>query len=171
LFVGVAGRLAFEASRHPALHPGRSAQILLDGNVVGWLGQLSPKFAKRYKNIELPYVFEVDYRALSKSRNIRFEPLSEQPTVRRDLALVVADDVAVATLIAAIESVDAAELRSIQVFDVFRGQGLETGFKSVALGLIFQDKASTLTDDRVEKIIERVLAALDERCDARIRGE
>jgi phenylalanyl-tRNA synthetase beta chain len=171
LFVGVAGRLAFEATRHPALHPGRSAQILLDGNVVGWLGQLSPKFAKRYKNIELPYLFEVDYRALSKSRNIRFEPLSEQPTVRRDLALVVADDVAVATLIAAIESVDAAELRSIQVFDVFRGQGLETGFKSVALGLIFQDKASTLTDDRVEKIIERVLAALDERCDARIRGE
>ncbi|MES1946265.1 phenylalanyl-tRNA ligase subunit beta [Salinisphaera sp. C84B14] len=171
LFAGSAGRLGFEAARHPALHPGRSARILLDGVAVGWLGQLSPSMAKRYKNIGLPYVFEVDYEALAKASSIRFESLSEQPTVRRDLALVVADGVPVAALVDAIESVDSPELRSIQVFDMFRGEGLETGFKSVALGLIFQDKASTLTDDRVEKIIDRVLAVLRERCDARIRGE
>ncbi|MES1940700.1 phenylalanyl-tRNA ligase subunit beta [Salinisphaera sp. T5B8] len=171
LFAGVPGRLTFEAAAHPALHPGRSAQIVLDGKPVGWLGQLSPDFSKRYKNIELPYVFEVDYEALGKPGDIRFEALSEQPTVRRDLALVVAEGVPVAALVDAIESVDVPELRSVQIFDVFRGEGLETGFKSVALGLIFQDKASTLTDERVEKIIDRVLTALHERCDARIRGE
>ena len=171
LFAGTAGRLAFEAATHPALHPGRTARILLDGTAVGWMGQLSPAFSKRYKNIALPYVFEVDYEAVRKAPVIRFEALSEQPTVRRDLALVVAEAVPVAALVDAIESVDSPELRSIQVFDVFRGEGLETGFKSVALGLIFQDKASTLTDDRVEKIIDRVLAVLRERCDARIRGE
>ena len=102
---------------------------------------------------------------------MRFEPLSEQPTVRRDLAVVVAEKTPVASLVGAIESVNEAAIRSIEVFDLFRGEGLETGFKSVALGLIFQDKASTLTDEGVDTIITRVVAALAEQCDARIRGE
>jgi len=171
LFSGTSGRLSFVAARHAALHPGRSAQIYLGDKPVGWVGQLSPVFTKRYKNSELPYLFELDSSALPLEAAVRFEPLSEQPTVRRDLAVVVAEKTPVASLVGAIESVNEAAIRSIEVFDLFRGEGLETGFKSVALGLIFQDKASTLTDEGVDTIITRVVAALAEQCDARIRGE
>ncbi|MES1927600.1 phenylalanyl-tRNA ligase subunit beta [Salinisphaera dokdonensis CL-ES53] len=171
LFARVPSRPAFEAAEHPALHPGRSARIVLNGAPVGWVGQLSPKFGKRYKNNDLPYLFEVDSSALAISSAVRFEELSEQPVMRRDLAVVVEESTPVSSLLAAIESVDESALRSTEVFDLFRGPGLETGFKSVALGLIFQDKASTLTDEGVDRIITRVVTALGEQCDARIRGE
>lgn len=170
LFAGVDRRIEYVADTHPALHPGRAARIVAGGDTVGWLGQLSPKFAKRYKNSALPYIFEVDSQALDVSGRVRFEALSEQPTVRRDLAVVASDATPVAELERAIAAIEAPELRSIEVFDLFRGGGLETGFKSVALGLIFQDKASTLTDERVDTIISRVVASLGERCNARIRG-
>ncbi|GAB3685717.1 phenylalanine--tRNA ligase subunit beta [Salinisphaera aquimarina] len=171
LLHGHNGAVRFEAESHPALHPGRCARVYVDGNPAGWLGQLAPAFSKRYKNIELPYLFELDYKFLTQGAVTRFEALSEQPLVRRDLAIVVAEKMPVAQLIDAIESLQSPDLRHVEVFDVFRGQGLDTGFKSVALGLIFQDKASTLTDDRVDTIIIRVVSVLSERCDARIRGE
>lgn len=170
LLAGTPGRLAFVAESHPALHPGRSARITIDGRSVGWLGQLAPAFGKRYKNSAMPYLFEVDSQFLETNQRVRFDPVSEQPHVRRDLALVVAETTPVAELLSVIEAVESPELRSIEVFDLFRGHGLETGFKSVALGLIFQDKASTLTDERVDTIINSVVIALDERCGARIRG-
>lgn len=171
LFAGVTRRVEFVADTHPALHPGRSARVVIDDETVGWLGQLSPKLSKRYKNKELPYLFEVNSEALSVTRRILFEPISEQPTVRRDLALVVEESTPVAALVHAIEALDATEIQAVEVFDLFRGAGLETGFKSVALGLIFQDKASTLTDERVDTIINGVVATLGERCGAQLRGE
>ena len=76
-----------------------------------------------------------------------------------------------AELIDVIEDLDPPALQSIDVFDVFRGEGLERGFKSVALGLIFQDKASTLTDSSVDTTISAVVEALGRRCGAHIRGE
>ncbi|MES1925475.1 phenylalanine--tRNA ligase subunit beta [Salinisphaera sp. T31B1] len=171
LFAGSADRPRFVAATHPALHPGRTARIEQNGIAVGWLGQLAPVFRKRFKNIELPYVFELDYDAVARSTTPRFEPVSEQPLVRRDLALVVDESVPVGRLVEAVESLELVELQQVQVFDLFRGQGLETGFKSVALSLIFQDKASTLTDEGVETIITRVVSVLEQRCGARIRGE
>jgi phenylalanyl-tRNA synthetase beta chain len=171
LLVGSGSRVDFIADVHPALHPGRAARIVIDGESAGWLGQLSPAFSKRYKNKALPYLFEIDSKVVARKDRVRFHPMSEQPTVRRDLAVVVAEQTPVAALVNAIEALEAEEIQSIGVFDLFRGADLETGFKSVALGLIFQDKASTLTDERVDTIITRVVATLHERCGARIRGE
>ena len=171
LFAGVGGRLEFQAATHSALHPGRCARVLFEGTPAGWLGQLAPSFGKYYKNNVLPYVFEIDSALLNASLRARAEPISEQPLVRRDLALVVPEDVPVAALSAAIESVEVTILKTIDIFDVFRGQGLETGFKSVALSLIFQDKASTLTVSEIDKTINSVVIALHTQCNARIRGE
>lgn len=171
LFAGRPGRLTFRPATHPALHPGRSARIVSNDADVGWLGQIAPRFKKYYKNNEMPYVFEVNSNALETAEPVRAEPVSEQPAVRRDLAVVVAEATPVAALTAAIESVGVATLKTIVIFDVFRGQGLEAGFKSVALSLIFQDKTSTLTDDEIDRIITGVLAALHTQCNARIRGE
>lgn len=171
LFVGSEQRLRYVAETHPALHPGRSARLYMGEQPIGWLGQLSPLFKKHFKNIDMPYVFEVKYDAAACDRRISFEPVSEQPLVRRDLALIVPDNTPAAQVTAAIRSAETDLLKSVDVFDVFRGEGLETGFKSVALGLIFQDKASTLTDDQVETIMKRVLAAAASQCGARIRGD
>ncbi|AWN16942.1 phenylalanine--tRNA ligase subunit beta [Salinisphaera sp. LB1] len=156
---------------HPALHPGRSARIYVGGQPVGWIGQLAPGFARRYKGQALPYLFEIDRSALEATEVVRYTAPSDQPRVTRDLALVVPETVAVGDLIAAVDALDNDLIQSVQVFDVFRGHDLESGLKSVALSLIFQDKTSTLNDETVDRIITDVTDALRARCDARLRGE
>lgn len=160
----------FAGEQHPALHPGRSAAIYLRGKRIGWLGQLAPRFSKTYKNKELPYLFELDYEALEWRLPIRYKDISEQPRVERDLAVVVADTVAAGDLVATICDRDDAALQNVGVFDVFHPQDLETGYKSVALSLIFQDKERTLTDSAVDTRMEQVAAALKKHYGARIRG-
>lgn len=171
LLWGVAGTPVFAAAKHPALHPRRGARIEFDGRVCGWLGQLHPKFKKILDINELPYVFELDSEVLRTVLPPRFEPLSEYPSIRRDLALSVPESVPAGDLLAAVEEAGEAQLQSARVFDVFRGADLETGFKSVALGLIFQDKTSTLTDESVDEAVTRLTAILHKHCNARVRGQ
>lgn len=171
LLANVDGVVTFEAARHPALHPGRSARIAVSGRPCGWLGHLHPRFQKIFDIKALPYVFELDSEVLEAVPVPRFEPLSEYPSVRRDLALTVPEGVPAGDLVATVLATDVPRLQSAHVFDVFRGGDLETGFKSVALGLIFQDKTSTLTDQGVDSDVTRLTAALQERCGARVRGQ
>lgn len=171
LFTGSQALLSFEAADHPALHPGRSARICLAKHPVGWVGQLAPSFSRRYKGQTMPYLFELDADVIAGHPAVRYQAPSDQPQVRRDLALVVPEDESAAALLAAIRSVASELIQSIDVFDVFRGEGLEPGYKSIALSLIFQDKTSTLSDSEVDSIITTVTGALRERCGARLRGE
>ncbi|MES1944061.1 phenylalanyl-tRNA synthetase subunit beta [Salinisphaera sp. PC39] len=171
LLANVDGDVTFEAARHPALHPGRAARIAVAGRPCGWLGQLHPKFQKILDVKALPYVFELDSEVLEAVPVPRFEALSEYPSVRRDLALLVPEGVPAGDLVATALTADVPHLQSAHVFDVFRGGDLETGFKSVALGLIFQDKTSTLTDQGVDSDVTRLTAALQDRCGARVRGQ
>ncbi|MGB7754602.1 MAG: phenylalanine--tRNA ligase subunit beta [Salinisphaera sp.] len=156
---------------HPALHPGRSARIYVDERPVGWIGQLAPGFARRYKGQALPYLFEIDRSALDATDVVRYVAPSDQPRVARDLALVVPEEVVVGDLVEAVNELDDELIQSVDVFDIFRGQDLETGFKSVALSLIFQDKTSTLNDETVDQIIINVTDVLRARFGARLRGE
>lgn len=170
--ISAAGNTArFQAEQHPALHPGRSARILIHDHPVGWIGQLAPGFARRYKTQNLPYLFEIDWAALQPLTAPRYQGPSDQPRVTRDLALVVPEDVQVGTLITSLERLEEPLLQSIQIFDIFRGQELEQGQKSVALSLIFQDKESTLADETVDQIINKAIQTLQQQCDAKLRGE
>lgn len=171
LLDGAAGEAVFEPGRHPALHPGRGARIHVDGRPCGWLGQLHPKINKILEVKELPFVFELDSEVLRRASIPRFEAPSEYPSIRRDLAVVVPEELPAGELLAAIREADEPHLLSAHVFDVFRGGDLETGFKSIAFGLIFQDKTSTLTDDAVDSAVTRLTAILGERWGARIRGQ
>lgn len=170
--LGQAGRrLRFRPETHPALHPGRSARVYRHERAVGWLGQLSPDFAARYKGQDMPYLFELDRSALDVVDTVRYAAPSDQPRVARDLALVVPQDLPAGDLVDTISRLDLTLLQSVEVFDLFRGAELPAGTKSVALSLIFQDKTSTLNDESVDEIITVVTAKLREQCGARLRGE
>ncbi|TCZ88075.1 phenylalanine--tRNA ligase subunit beta [Lysobacter sp. N42] len=162
--------LAFERSARPWGHPGRSADVLLDGRVVGWIGQLHPRLQQAL-GIDVDVVaFEVDLDAVQQRALPRAEGLSRYPSVRRDLAFVVAEGVAWAGVEAAVRAAAGPSLREVVLFDVYRGKGVETGFKSIAMGLILQEKNRTLTDRDVDAVVGDVVAALQREHGATIRS-
>jgi phenylalanyl-tRNA synthetase beta chain len=165
---GEAQSFVFEAAALPALHPGRAARVLRRGRTVGWLGELHPGLAKSLDFTYAPVLFELDFAALAVQR-AAYQEISRFPQVRRDLAVVVDESVTLSTLAERVTLVTSSLLRSLRIFDVYRGPGLEKGRKSVALGLIFQDISRTLTDQDVERLMGSVVTDLRENLSARIR--
>lgn len=158
----------FEAAQISCLHPGRTARVLRDGRDIGWLGELHPSLVRELGFPSAPLLFEIDAAALSVGYP-RYEEVSRFPQVRRDLAVVVPEEVTFGALRDGVTSLKSSLLRHCSVFDVYRGIGVETGRKSVALGLIFQHKDSTLTEGEVEAVMASIRAALQERVGATFR--
>lgn len=171
LFVTGATNLEFRAEPHPALHPGRCASVHVDGEPAGWLGQLHPDFAKFLDIRELPYVFELEYEKVRRRHIPHVAEVSDFPSVRRDLAFTVAESTPVGTLLDALWQLGEPLLQHVSIFDVFTGGDLDTGFKSVALGLIFQDKTGTLTAEGVDVAVARLIQQAQACCGAVIRGQ
>jgi phenylalanyl-tRNA synthetase beta chain len=165
---GAAEDFTFIAAQHPALHPGRSARVLRRGEPVGWIGELHPQLTKSMDFTYAPVLFELDVAGL-QVRRAQYQEISRFPQVRRDLAVVVDESVALSTLTERVTLSASSLLRELRVFDVYRGPGLEEGRKSIALGLIFQDISRTLTDEDVERLMASVVADLREKLNARIR--
>jgi phenylalanyl-tRNA synthetase beta chain len=163
-------RLAFEPSRRPWAHPGRAADVLLDGRVVGWIGQLHPRLQQTLGLDADVVAFEVDLAAVRERSLPRAQGLSRYPSVRRDLAFVVGGEVAWASIEATARAAAGSSLRDLVLFDVYRGKGVEMGFKSVAMGLILQEKNRTLTDRDVDAVVGDVVAALQREHGATIRS-
>jgi len=165
---GAAGSFTFEAAELACLHPGRSARLLRDGQAVGWLGELHPVLVKELDFVQAPLLFELDFKALRISRP-QHRPISRFPQVRRDLAVVLDEGVTLSTLTERVALAGTSLLQEVRVFDVYRGPGLESGRKSIALGLIFQDISRTLTEDEVERLMGSIVTELHESLNARIR--
>jgi phenylalanyl-tRNA synthetase beta chain len=165
------GELSFERGEHPALHPGQSARIGLTGRPVGWLGVIHPRLVAELDLPEAPVLLELDTAALAAAGLPKPGVLSEFPASRRDLAVVLKEEVPAALLRAQAREAGGALLKETGVFDVYRGAGLPNGFKSVALSLIFQDNSRTLTDQEVEAAVQAVAQRLQERLGATIRGD
>ena len=165
---GEAESFVFEPAKHPALHPGRSARVLRRASAVGWLGELHPMLVEELGFTYTPVLFELDVAALAVQRST-YREVSRFPQVRRDLAVVIDEAVPLSTLAERVTLAASSLLRSLRIFDVYRGPGLEEGRKSVALGLIFQDISRTLTDQDVERLMASVVTDLRENLRARIR--
>jgi phenylalanyl-tRNA synthetase beta chain len=153
----------------PCLHPGRAARLTRDERTVGWLGELHPELVRSLGFAVAPCLFEIDVDSALAVRYAAFDAPSRFPQVRRDLAFVVAESVAVGELVHAVQGAEVSALRDILVFDVYRGAGIETGRKSVALGLILQDKDRTLTDEETDRIVVRIRDVLRSACGAVFR--
>jgi len=159
----------FEKAQHPALHPGQSAKIFKKNQAIGWIGALHPNTQKNL-DIDPPvYVFEVDQKSLLEGAVPTFKALSKFPEVRRDLAVLVKQEITVEELVKSIKSVTSEIFQEILLFDVYTGTNIEDGLKSVALGLILQGFSSTLTDEDVEKEINKIVTVLNDRYGATLR--
>ena len=167
----VAGaQLSFVRSTAPHGHPGRSADVLRDGRRVGWIGELHPRLL-RALDIDVPVVaFELEAAALQARPLPRVAGLSKFPSVRRDLAIVAPESVDWAALEATVRASAGPMLADVRLFDRYAGQGVETGFRSLAMGLILQESSRTLTDRDVDAVVADVVAALARQHDAKIRG-
>ncbi|HEY0973441.1 MAG TPA: phenylalanine--tRNA ligase subunit beta [Solimonas sp.] len=164
-----AAEYRFEAAAHPALHPGRSARITRNGGTVGWIGQLHPGPVQALDLPEAPLVFELDWAAIRDVAVPRPQPLSEFPSSRRDLAVVVPESVPVQALLDCATAAGGNLLNQIRVFDIYRGAALGDACKSVALGLIFNDYSRTLTLEEIDAAVAKVTQALADELGATIR--
>jgi len=166
---GHAGEFKFTLAEHPALHPGQSARIERDQHAVGWVGRIHPTLAGKLDLAADTFVFEIEYAALQHARLAEFKPISRFPSIRRDLAVVVNEGLAIADLQACVESAAGELLQGLQIFDVYQGKGIETGLKSIAFGLILQDYSRTLTELDIEGVVTQVTDLLGEKFGATLR--
>lgn len=159
------------AAEHPALHPGRAARVQLAGADIGWIGELHPAHATA---LDLPrgvLLAELDAEAVLQ-RRVPWQPkVSEFPASRRDLALEVEEAVRADDLVITAREAGPDFLVDVVVFDLYYGEGLKSGCKGIALGLIFQDYSRTLTQDLIDGATEKVASALHKRWGVTIRGQ
>lgn len=160
-----AADLVCKSASHPALHPGRSAQLLLDGQPIGWIGEVHPRWAQQLDMAHAPVVFEVDVDAISTIALPAPAELSRQPIVIRDLAVWVDASVAWQDLMATLQATIAADdslaiVKDIRLFDVWRDKAQADAQTSLALRFWLQDAAVTLDDAQVEQCMARLLDAL-----------
>ena len=159
----------FEAAEHPALHPGQSACIIQNGQLVGWIGALHPEVQKSLDIDQPTYVFELKQSAIANNRISAFSPLSRFPEVRRDLAILVDEKVPAAEILAVINATASDLVKETQLFDIYQGKGVDEGTKSVAFGLILQEFSRTLTDTDVDTEIENIVSTLNQQFAATLR--
>ena len=168
-------RLDYRPSQPAWAHPGRSADVWrLDDNGegvrLGWIGQLHPRLQQALEIDSDVVAFELDLAPLLVRPLPRAGGQSKYPSVRRDLAFVVAESVTWAALSTSVRKAAGPALRELVLFDVYQGKGVESGCKSLAMGLILQEQSRTLTDSEVDAAIAAVTTTLQHEHDAAIRG-
>ena len=169
-FTGVALRVEFVPDDHPALHPGQAARVILDGELIGRLGALHPGNLKRYK-LNLPVLaFELDLDSVQAGQHPKFEALSRYPAVRRDIAVVVDESVTAKALRDCVGQAAGDVLKNLELFDVYRGEGIDSGKKSLALRLTFQDPSRTLNDEEIDAAEAAIVDALAKNLGGSLRG-
>ena len=164
-------RFDFVAEKNlDSMHPGRTAAILLDGEVIGFVGQVHPQTAKDY-GIPETYVAELNLTAVEAGLkpSPSFQEITRFPAVSRDMALLLPAETSHKEVVAAIESAGVKRLTSIKLFDVYAGANIEEGKKSMAYSLTFQNPEASLTDEEVAKFMEKISKALAEQVSAEVR--
>jgi phenylalanyl-tRNA synthetase beta chain len=153
----------------PALHPGRCAEIVRDGARIGLIGELHPTLGRTLEIEADVQLFELDYAAITTAHLTVYQPLSPFPQVRRDLSFVVDAGESFSRIAVHVSVAASNRLRELRIFDVYSGKGIESGRKSIALGLILQDLSRTLTDQEADETVASVIASLKSGLNARLR--
>lgn len=170
--LALSGRLnafSFSAESHPALHPGQSARLLLDGNPVGWLGAAHPSLESQLGLSGQTFLFEIEATALLSGTVAKFSEISKYPAIRRDIALVLDRGIPASVVVATANRAAPDTLQNLKLFDLYQGEHIDSGRKSIALGLTLQAQSRTLTDDEVDSAIEQIVTTLANELGAALR--
>ncbi len=166
---GALDDFTFVAGKHPALHPGQTAEIQREGKVVGYLGALHPELAKALDLDRQVFVFELVLADVVEGRLPKFSELSKFPETRRDLALIAGRDVASQDVLDVIRDNAGEWLTDLRLFDVYQGKGIDPDRKSLAVGLTWQHPSRTLNDDEVNTTLHTILTSLEQRLNTTLR--
>ncbi len=171
--MGLAGEgreISFVAARYPALHPGQTARIERGGQVAGLLGALHPRLLDELDISGPVYLFELNLSVIEAGFLPQFVPLSRFPAIRRDIAIIVNEGISAEAVKNCIGQAASDVLKNLQLFDVYRGEHIDCGKKSMALGLTLQASSRTLTDVEVDALMGTIIGKLKEQLDADLRG-
>lgn len=157
-------------AQHPALHPGQCADIMLAGRRIGVLGALHPRWQQHFDLPRGAILFEIELEALLEAKVPVFEAIPKFPPIRRDIAVIVDETVAMQAMLDAIRAVAGSIVSEVALFDVYRGKGIPENKKSLAFLVLMQDTEKTLTDADADSVIEKIIAVLQQKFGAVLRG-
>ena len=164
------GSLSWSSGEHPALAPGQTARVSMNGQSIGIVGRLHPRLARE---LDLPkplFLADLNLSPLLSGQVTAFKAISRYPRVLRDLAVVVDDSIAWQQIVDAVESLGDSRIQSVELFDVYRGTGVPEGCQSLALSLSLQDPETTLDDVAIQEMVDQVVRTLGEQTGAELRG-
>ncbi len=155
---------------HPALHPGQCAQLVQNGQPIGWLGTLHPRLVQELDLPAAPVLFELDLQGVTQLLLPRHASISRLPMVRRDLAFVMDANIPVGDVLATLQQAASAIVLELALFDQYRGKGIAENQKSLAFRVVMQDTQSTLTDAEAESMTQKLVDAATIEHRARLRA-
>lgn len=167
---GEKGEVEFCNAQLPWLHPGQAAKVFIDGVEIGWAGSVHPSILKQLEIRNPVLAFEFDVDGISKREIPCTKTISRFPSIRRDLALLVPEKISFAEIRSNVIDLSGDLLTNLVLFDLYSGQNVEKGYKSLAIGLILQNVSCTLTDEVVDSLVRNVVQGLEDRLDAQLRG-
>ncbi|NIG62503.1 MAG: phenylalanine--tRNA ligase subunit beta [Serratia symbiotica] len=166
---GKLSEIQFWAVANPALHPGQSAAIYLYGECVGYIGMVHPELERKLDLNGRTLMFELQWDKVARRAVPQAREISCFPANRRDIAVVVAENVAAADILAECKKFGANQVVDVELFDVYRGKGVAEGYKSLAISLILQDTACTLEEEEIAATVAKCVEALRQRFQASLR--
>jgi len=159
----------FAPLAHPGLHPGRAASVLLDGAAIGWLGELHPRWQRKYDLPQAPVLFELDVAGLAVVEVPRYREISKFPPVIRDRSMEFDEGIPVSGILEELARNRPPLVQNIRLFDFYRGKGVERGRKSLAFRVVMQDTARTLTDAEADAAMAQLTELLAAKFGAKLR--
>lgn len=166
---GKLGDIQFKAEMNPALHPGQSAAIYLKDERIGFIGVVHPELERKLDLNGRTLVFELEWNKLADRIVPQAREISRFPANRRDIAVVVAENVPAADILSECKKVGVNQVVGVNLFDVYRGKGVAEGYKSLAISLILQDTNRTLEEEEIAATVAKCVEALKERFQASLR--
>ena len=163
-------RFAFKKGQVSNLHPGKTAFLYKAQTIVGYVGTVNPKLLDKFDIKSEVNFFEIDINEISSNKILKFKKYSRYPLAQRDLSFVVNEDIASSTITTAIASKAGNDLKEANLFDIYVGKGISKGKKSLTYSLNWQSKNRTLTDDEVDKVMERIVSFLSKKFNAKLRA-
>lgn len=160
----------FEIAAHPALHPGKSSQILIGKKIAGWLGELHPHLQQKSALPKPVILFELNLDILTQRTLPKAGEIPKYPSVRRDIAVIVADNICAHSLLQSMNALNSPIIVEIALFDVYRGKGVDNGKKSLAFRVLLQDTKKTLTDAEADFVITKLIKILENKFEAKLRN-